>query len=93
MYIILMYDICISVDGGGKNLSKIHKVCKKYLSHIQNSVFEGEITESNLKKLEIELKQYIRKEYDSVIVFKSREQGWLNKLFWGKEDDITSNFL
>lgn len=93
MYIILVYDVSVSIDNGNKNLTKIYKICKKYLSHIQNSVFEGEITESNLKKLQLELKQYIRKDLDSVIIFKSREQRWLNKEFWGKEDDLTSNFL
>ncbi len=93
MYVILVYDISVSVDKGNRNLSKIYKICKKYLTHIQNSVFEGEITESNLKKLQLELKPFIRKELDSVIIFKSREQRWLNKELWGKEEDLTSNFL
>ncbi len=93
MYVILVYDVSVSIDKGNKNLVKIYKTCKKYLTHIQNSVFEGEITESKLKKLESELKPYIRKELDSVIVFKSREPRWLNKEFWGKEEDLTSNFL
>ncbi len=93
VYIILIYDISVSIDKGNKNLVKIYKICKKYLTHIQNSVFEGEITESKFKKLELELKPFIRKELDSVIVFKSREQRWLKKEFWGKEDDATSNFL
>ncbi len=93
MYVILVYDVSVSINNGHRNLNKIFKICKKYLSHIQNSVFEGEISESNLKKLKMELKPYIRKEYDSVIVFKSREQRWLKKDFWGKNEDLTSNFL
>ncbi len=93
MYIILIYDICVTIDKGNRNIAKIHKICKKYVTHIQNSVFEGEITESNLKKLKIELKPYIRKDLDSVIIFTSREQRWLSKEFLGKTDDLTSNFL
>lgn len=92
MYVILVYDMNVT-DEGGKNLNKVFKICKKYLSHIQNSVFEGEITESKLKKLEIELKPYIRKNMDSVILFKSRDKKWLEKSFLGKEEDLTSNFL
>lgn len=93
MYIILMYDINTLTKKGRRNLTKIHKNCKKYLTHIQNSVFEGSITEANIKKLEMELKEFINKETDSVIIFKSREEKWMQKQFWGKVDDATSNFL
>ena len=62
--------------------------------HIQNSVFEGELLESQMLKLKSELNEYIRDDKDSVIVFKSRSQRWLDKEFLGMiEDDKTSNFL
>ena len=93
MYIVLVYDISQS-EAGQKRWSRIFKICKKYLSHIQNSVFEGEISETAMLKLEKELKKYIRKDVDSVIVFKSRSQKWLDKKFLGKiEKDKTDNFL
>lgn len=92
MYIILVYDI--EMDAGGARVSRrIFKTCKKYLTHVQKSVFEGDITLALLKKLQIELDQYIRDDKDSVLVFKSREERWLQKEFWGKEDDKTSNFF
>lgn len=69
------------------------KFAKKYLAHIQNSVFEGEISKVQLVKLQQELKPYIDKAMDSVIIFKSRQEKWLDKEFWGKEDDKTSFFL
>jgi CRISPR-associated protein Cas2 len=74
-------------------LGRVFKVCKKYLIHIQNSVFEGEITESQIVKLKAELNEFIRKDLDSVIVFKSRSVKWLDKEFWGKKDNIMSNFF
>lgn len=40
MYAILVYDI-VTDDQGKKCLPKVFKICKKYLIHIQNSVFEG----------------------------------------------------
>ena len=92
MYVILVYDICVD-NVGKKNLPKVYKTCKKYLIHIQNSVFEGEITEANLIKLREELKLCIRKDLDSVIVFKSRNSRWLDKMFWGKKDDSMERFL
>ncbi|ACV61814.1 CRISPR-associated protein Cas2 [Desulfofarcimen acetoxidans DSM 771] len=92
MYIILVYDIEMD-EGGAKASRRVFKTCKKYLTHIQKSVFEGDITPSLLQKLRIELDKFIRKDRDSVLVFKSREERWLQKEFWGKEDDKTSNFF
>ncbi len=92
MYVVLVYDINQN-NQGQKRWSHVFKICKKYLSHIQNSVFEGEISKVQLTKLQQELKPYIDKQLDSVIIFKSRQEKWLDKEFWGKEDDKTSFFL
>ncbi len=66
MYVILVYDI------GEKRVSKILKICRKYLNWVQNSVLEGEITEAKLEKLKIELKKKMDEEEDSVIIYKFR---------------------
>ena len=71
MYVILVYDINLEQKEGQKVLRNVYKICKKYLVHIQNSVFEGELLESQLIKLKSELNRYIRDDKDSVIVFKS----------------------
>ncbi|MBF8983299.1 CRISPR-associated endonuclease Cas2 [Lutibacter sp. B2] len=92
MYIVLVYDIS-GEENGQKTLGKVFKICKKYLTHIQNSVFEGEITEGQIAKLNSELNKFIRKNLDSVIIFKSRNERWLDKEFWGKKDDALSNFF
>ena len=92
MYIILTYDISIE-DNGAKILRNVFKICKKYLTHIQNSVFEGELSKGQLAQLQKELKEYIDKELDSVIIFKSRQEKWLDKEFWGRKDDLTSFIL
>lgn len=92
MYVVLVYDI--SKDNNGqKRWSHVFKICKKYLTHIQNSVFEGEVSKVQLAKLQQELKRHIDKATDSVIIFKSRQEKWLDKEFWGKEDDKASFFL
>lgn len=84
MYIILVYDIVMDEEGK-KILPKVFKICKKYLSHIQNSVFEGELKKSQIKSLEIELKNIIRKDKDSLIVFSSETSKWMKKEYWGKK--------
>ncbi len=94
MYVILVYDIDLEEKEGQRVLRNVFKICKKYLVHIQNSVFEGELLESQMLKLKAELNKYVRNDKDSVIVFKSRHQRWLDKEFLGMiEDDKTDNFL
>lgn len=92
MYVILVYDI-ISDEKGKKILPKVFKICKKYLVHIQNSFFEGNLSKANAIALQKELDVYIRKDKDSVIMFHTREERWMNKEFLGVVDDKTSNFL
>ncbi|MDO7976433.1 CRISPR-associated endonuclease Cas2 [Oceanotoga teriensis] len=95
MYIILIYDINIEEDNkkGQRILNNSFKICKKYLNHVQKSVFEGEIDKAQLEKLHSELNRYIRKDLDSIIVFKSNNPRWLMKDFWGIKEDKTSNFF
>lgn len=57
------------------------KICRKYLNLLQDSVFEGNITESKLGKLKAEFQQVIEIKSDSICIFKlestrfvSREQ-------------------
>ena len=93
MYIILVYDIVM--DKQGSKVSKhVFKICKKYLTHVQNSVFEGELTKAQLARLRSELNRWIRKDVDSVIIFKNRNKNWLDKEFMGQDlTDLTSNIF
>ena len=92
MYIILVYDII--ADKKGAYISRnVFKICKRYLSHIQKSVFEGELTPAQLIALRSELSFYLRQDQDSVILFKSRSDRWLEKEFWGIEIDVTGNLI
>ncbi len=87
MYIILVYDI------QEKRVGKMLKLCRRYLNWIQNSVFEGEISELQLKKLIHEAKQIMDESYDSLIIFSSRNPRWLDKQIIGVERNSLDNFL
>lgn len=63
MYTILVYDV------RKKRVQKVMKVCRKYLNHLQNSVFEGNITDAKLKQLKRELKNVIDVKLDSIVIF------------------------
>ena len=87
MYIILVYDI------GEKRVVKMLKLCRQYLNWIQNSVFEGEITEVKLKELEFKAKEIMDTDVDSLIIFKTRNEKWLEKRIIGKEKNELDTFL
>lgn len=87
MYVILVYDC------GEKRVVKMLKLCRKYLNWIQNSVFEGEISEVRLKELIIKADEFMDKETDSLIIFSGRSEKMLDKQVIGKERCSTDNFL
>lgn len=53
-------------------MAKALKITRKYLSWVQNSVFEGEISKANFTKLKMELESIINPEEDSVIIYTFR---------------------
>lgn len=64
MFVILVYDV------NPKRDAKVLKTCREYLTWVQNSVFEGEITESKMRILINRLRSIIDREEDSVVVYK-----------------------
>ncbi|PJJ76151.1 CRISPR-associated Cas2 family protein [Thermoflavifilum aggregans] len=87
MYIILVYDV------DEKRVSKMLKLCRRYLNWIQNSVFEGEITEVKLKELVHHASRIMDTECDSLIIFRTRQEKWLEKMVIGKEKNEISNMI
>lgn len=87
MYIIAVYDC------GEKRVGKMLKLCRHYLTWIQNSVFEGELSAVQLKKLKIEAAAIMDKQADSLIIFTSRQERWLEKEVIGLEKNSIDNFL
>ena len=87
MYVILVYDV------NEKRVAKMLKLCRRYLNWIQNSVFEGEITEVKLKELIILAEEIMNKEEDSLIIFSSRTEKFLEKQIIGLERSSIDNFI
>jgi len=85
MYIIIVYDV------NQKRVNKFCKFLRQYLHWIQNSVFEGEVSESQYLIIKERLKELI-KGGDSVIIFKL-EKKWLEREIIGKEKNPTSSII
>jgi len=87
MYVILVYDF------KEKRVAKMLKLSRKYLNWIQNSVFEGEISEVRLKELISSAKKFMNEEEDSIIIFKDDKKTYANKEIIGKERSSIDIFL
>ncbi len=87
MYVILVYDV------KQQRVGKLLKLCRRYLHWIQNSVFEGEISEVKLQELLLKAAAFLDKEEDSILLFKSRTTQWLEKQVWGHERSPLGAFL
>lgn len=64
MYVIIAYDV--NVD----RVNKVKKFLRRYLTWIQNSVFEGELSPSDLEEVKIGLKDIINKDEDMIVIYR-----------------------
>jgi CRISPR-associated protein Cas2 len=63
MYVIIVYDVAVD------RINNIRKFLKRFLNWIQNSVFEGEITESQLIRIENYLNRNTEQDYDFIKIY------------------------
>ncbi|MEM4284328.1 MAG: CRISPR-associated endonuclease Cas2 [Candidatus Caldarchaeum sp.] len=87
MYIVLVYDV---------DVARVPKVCKflrRYLHWVQNSVFEGELRESQLEEVRWGLRQLIDAERDSIYIYRVRDQKWIDKEILGQERSPTDAII
>lgn len=63
MYVILVYDF------KEKRVSRAHKLVRRYLYWRQRSVFDGQITKSDLNELLNKLKKIMVNQEDYVIIY------------------------
>lgn len=79
MYVIIVYDIKV------ERVNKVKGFLRKHLYWIQNSVFEGEVTKSELEKIKTGLLDIIEKEEDSVIIYRFRTSDAFSRKVLGVE--------
>lgn len=63
---IFVYDVNI------KRVGKVLKLARRYLTWVQNSVLEGEISNANYNKLKMEIKALIDESEDSCLFYTYR---------------------
>ncbi len=86
-YVIAVYDI------EEKRVGKMLKLFRKYLTWVQNSVFEGELTEAQLKCLQAEARRIMKPGYDSIIFYTVESDVLLDRNVLGVEKRSPDPFL
>lgn len=79
MHVIISYDV------GVERLHKVHILLRRYLNWIQNSSFEGDLTNGQFEDLRTKLIPLLDPGKDSVIVFRTANSKWVSRQVWGKE--------
>jgi CRISPR-associated protein Cas2 len=87
MYVVVVYDVAV------ERVNKLCQFLRKYLNWIQNSVFEGELTESQLKKIKIEIKRIADLNKDSIIIYQFPNEKILKKIHIGIKKSETSPII
>lgn len=64
MYVVIVYDIKV------ERVNKVKGFLRQHLFWIQNSVFEGDLTNAEFKEVTTGLKDIIDKNEDSIIIYK-----------------------
>jgi CRISPR-associated protein Cas2 len=88
MYYIVVYDIASE-----KRLPKMLKLCRRYLHHVQNSVFEGELTPAALAEFRWQAKDIMNEDEDGLIIYGIGQSKWMEREIIGIEKHKVDNFL
>ncbi len=87
MYVIMVYDVSVA------RVQKVLKTGRKYLTWVQNSVFEGELTEAQFARLQRALQKIIDPEEDSILFYILRTQAYMERCTLGVIKNEPSQFL
>lgn len=87
MYFVAAYDVDESRVG------KMLNIFRRYLTWVQNSVFEGELTEAQYETLKAEAADLMDPGTDSVIFWNLRAEEYCDRETLGKEKGETGRLL
>lgn len=73
MYVIMVYDVHVD------RVARVLKVGRKYLTWVQNSVLEGELSKGQFARLKAEVRAVVHDEEDSVLFYLLRSEQWLQR--------------
>ena len=80
-------------DVGVERVVKVLKIGRKYLTHVQNSLLEGELSPGQFKRLKYEVAGVIDDSHDTVLFYILRSTTYLEKERLGVATKEPGEFL
>jgi CRISPR-associated protein Cas2 len=86
-YYIAVYDV------ESKRCGKMLKLFRRYMTWVQNSVFEGELTEAQYRALKGAAEKLMQQETDMLILYQMADERYVRRELVGMEKGTTSRFI
>jgi CRISPR-associated protein Cas2 len=87
MHVIVVYDTAAERN------PQILRTCRLYLHHVQRSVFEGQLTEAQLHRFQVAVKNVLDLSYDNVLVYTFPPGTTPRRLEWGAVEPAPTDIL
>ncbi len=87
MFVILAYDVNV------ERVNKVKKFLRRYLNWIQNSLFEGEVSEADLEEIKVGLKKIINESEDMIVIYKLRTDRVVKREIMGLDKSKTDEII
>ncbi|MGC5346972.1 CRISPR-associated endonuclease Cas2 [Streptomyces sp. AM 4-1-1] len=87
MYVVVVYDTLAERN------PKILRTCRKYLHHVQRSVFEGHLSDAQLRRFQSNVESVLDLSYDNVLVYTFPPGATPQRLEWGAVEPAPSDIL
>lgn len=86
-FYIAVYDVNV------KRVAKMLKLFRRHMTWIQNSVFEGDLTDGQFARLQAEVKALIERDQDSVIFYELGSEKYVGRIALGSERGESGRLL
>lgn len=86
MYVIMVYDM------EAERTQRMLRLGRRYLTHVQNSVLEGEISAGNLAELRGQIED-ILKPHESVVLYELSSETLVDRTVYGDDPAEESRFI
>lgn len=87
MYVLVVYDTAVVRN------PRILRVCRRYLHHVQRSVFEGELSAAQIRRFKTEVESVIDAGYDHVLVYTFPPGTTAQRQEWGVPEPAPTDIL
>lgn len=87
MYVVVVYDTAAERN------PKILRTCRKYLHHVQRSVFEGRLSQAQLRRFHATVEELLDLSYDNILVYTFPPGATPDRLEWGAVQPAPTDIL